>query len=258
MIGAKVLKKMNINVPEGSIYFWMYTCGLKQIPIQKIEQAVSQAGKQIRKKDYQNYWNGYYNHQMYHGKRVMSMLDAPIEQTIDDFYKMKYSDYPIHPYLNQPEIENRFVPCSKEGKPIIKWSQGCMTSEDAMSLIHCETLAENTKGTKFIIIDIDGDHGDVLHKNVYEMFHDWVPLTHCLNKPGFKVPVSYHLTFYVDRIIPTIHRPKAHIDIVGNKMNSLRYFKNKIWNKIDPIPMTDELWTELQRRIKILEDNNGM
>ena len=245
--------KNNIVIPDGSIYFWMYNQGLKQIPINLIEEECFKNNIHIRKKDYQNYWNGFHNSQLYHGSYKNSMLTAPLERTVNNYMNMSYSDYPEHPYMNMPEIENRFVPCSIEGKPIIKWSNGCMTSADAMAMLQCQTLAENTKGTKFIIFDIDGDHGGMLHKRTYEMFHDYVDKTHCLIKPGYKVPVSYHLTFSVDRIIPTIHRSKAHIDIVGNKMNSLRYFKNKIWNNVNPIPMTDTIWEDFKSRIKILE-----
>ena len=245
-----------IKVPDGSIYFWMYNQGLKHVPIKDIKLACSKIDKPIRPKDFQNYWNGYYKYNLYQGSHVMSLLDAPLEQTIKPFYSMNYYDYPVHPYLDMPEIMNRFVPCTAKGTPIIKWSKGCMTSEDAMAMVQCQTLAENLKGTRFIVIDIDGDHGNELHKKTYEAFHDLAQQTHCLNKPGFNVPTSYHLTFSVNRVIPTYHFTKAHIDIIGNRANSIRYFKNKIWNNKDPMIMTDSLWNNIQSRIKELEELN--
>ena len=64
------------------------------------------------------------------------------------------------------------------------------------------------------------------------------------------MPASFHLTFAVDRVIPTMHFSKAHMDIVGNKENSLRYLKNKIWNGIEPLPMNEAIWDDIKSYVE--------
>ena len=49
-----------VEVPQGSIYFWMYEMGLKHVDLDEIRIACYSAGKNIRDKDFQNYWNGWY------------------------------------------------------------------------------------------------------------------------------------------------------------------------------------------------------
>ena len=53
-----------------------------------------------------------------------------------------------------------------------------------------------------------------------------------------------------------MHFPEAHIDIVGNRRNSLRYMKDKRWNGLQPIEMTDEIWHELQEFVKNRKQDN--
>lgn len=262
---------MIMDIPEGSIYYWMYIQGLKHTELSIIVNACNQYGKEIRNKDFANYWNGYYRSELYTREKI-SLLNntnssTPVS-TVTSSY-IKWNELPPHPYLNMPEIENRWVPCTKEGKPLIKWGQGCMSLSDAMATLKCESLAENLKGTKFIVIDCDGDHGESLDLDVIKFLLPYTKITHTLYKPkmvedyewyhGHKikedsptswssyreVPASFHLTFSVDKVVPTKHFPQAHMDIVGNKMNSIRYIKNKIWNGMDPVPMTEEIWDEL-------------
>ena len=49
-----------IEVPEDSIYFWMYTQGLKHVNLEDIELACKAIGKDIREEEVKNYWNGWY------------------------------------------------------------------------------------------------------------------------------------------------------------------------------------------------------
>ena len=254
-----------VQVPEGSIYFWMYEQGLKHVDLEEIEQACYLSGVAIRKKDYENYWNGWYKHSLY--MDTHSVLQFKPEKK-KPYFDMAYTDYPIHPFLNQPEIIERWVPCNKQGKPLYKWGNGCMTKINASCMLGCESLAENLKGTKMVVIDCDGDHEDRLDVETIMFLSKYMDRTHCLFKPKriqdygdmaipegwaiehpeayLEMPASYHLTFLVDRVIPTMHFPKAHIDIAGNKMNQLRYLKNKQWNGVDMAPMTTEIWEDIK------------
>jgi len=249
-----------IQVPDGSIYFWMYEQGLKHVQRQQIEVACSLASKQIRDKDWQNYWNGFYRSDLYHGPGaedifMLKKSGFKNRQGSDDFLTLDYMLYESHPYngIEYPEIQNRWVPCNKDNKPMIKWGNGCMSLSDAVAYKDQVYLAENLKGTRFIVIDCDGDHGDELDLETMYFLNRWRHETHCLVKPNSEsnsVPTSFHLTFEVCKVIPTMHFPYAHIDIVGNRRNSLRYWKNKEWNHIEPIEMTGQRWNELQEYIK--------
>lgn len=250
-----------VMVPDGSIYFWMYTMGLKQVDLDEIKVACFAAGKTIRDKDYQNYWNGYYNSDLYHGRgnEDIFMLKRRNTGFSCDFFNTEYFDYPDHPYLTLPDVQNRWVPCSKDNKPMIKWSNGCMSIAEAKAYKDQVYLAENLKGTKLIVIDCDGDHGDELDLETVYFLNRWRNDTHCLTRPDEDDPaISFHLMFMVDKIIPTMHFPYAHIDIVGNRKNSLRYWKNKKWNHVSPIPMSGDRWKELQDYIKYRKEKaNG-
>lgn len=248
-----------IEVPNDSIYFWMYEQGLKHISITEIEFAVLQAGKHIRDKDRENYWNGYFRSDLYGpgNEDIFMLTKKPITRgnVSQEFFVTGYSEYPMHPYAieDMPEVQNRWVPCNKDNKPMTKWGKGCMALSDAVAYKDQIYLAENLKGTRFIVIDCDGDHGDELDLETMYFLNRWRGETHCLVKPNAQfnnVPTSFHLTFEVDKIIPTMHFPYAHIDIVGNRRNSLRYWKNKEWNHLDPVPMTDRRWNELQDYIR--------
>ena len=256
-----------LKVPDGSIYFWMFNQGLKHVPLDAIEVACRMRGKEIRPKDEENYWNGYYRSDLYlgHGKDDVFKLTKSHRgmhvQSIE-FLTTPYHEYPEHPYLGMPEIEKRFVPCNKDNKPMIKWGNGCMDLSDALAVMGQVYLAENLKGCKFIVIDCDGDHDEELDTETIAFLYRFSNITHMMSKPklinqyeGYEdtkctVPASFHLSFMVDRVIPTMHFPWANIDIVGNRANSLRYFKNKVWNGLPPTLMTDELWSRFQEYIK--------
>lgn len=255
-----------MDFPDGSIYFWMYTQGLKQVDLGEIEAMCSMHGKDIRQKDYDNYWRGWYKSDLYRTDNWESIfkfhrwMDAPSSTLMKD---CAYHEFPINPYHH--DIEERWVPCNKDNKPMIKWGQGCMGYTDAMSYPNQVYLAENLKGCNRIVIDCDGDHEEKLDLETVLFLWRLSSMTHTLMKPkkvkeyegygnfDLDMPASFHLTFEVDRVVPTMHFPCAHIDIVGNRRNSLRYLKNKEWNGIQPAKMTDGIWHQIQNYINYRE-----
>ena len=243
-----------LDVPSGSIYFWMYTQGLKHVDILEIERACTRACKDIRPKDYENYWNGYHRSDLYAGpgKDDIWLLGKHRELRSQGrkFDELSYYDYPVHPYTGMPEVQIRWVPCNQDNKPMIKWGQGCMTMADCVAYPGQRYLAENLKGTQLIVVDCDGNHEDPWDWETIRFLGKFKQLTHTIEKPGFDECPSFHLTFRTDRIIPTMHFPESHIDIVGNRRNSLRYWKNKEWNGMQPAYMTAAIWDELRKYIR--------
>lgn len=242
-------------VPDGSIYFWCYTQGLKKIKLFDVLEAVRVAGKVMRKKDIANYWNGYNNSNKSdeHDNR-RSILDlTPSHRSPNTFYVMEYSEYPDLPEGEEPD--DRWIPCTKNGKPLTKWGEKRMTKGFAEFWKDSESLAENLKGCRHIVVDIDGDHdkdnpdaetiafGNKL-RYLTETYMDPWYLEHETMCP------SMHLVFKTDKIIPTRHFPNAHIDILGNKTNQARYFKDKISNNLPQIEMTDYIWSMIVEYIK--------
>ena len=244
-------------VPQGSIYFWMYTCGLKHLDLNDVQDAVYSAGKMVRDKDVQNYWNGWYNSDFYTGNR-RSAFDLRAGRIRED--EMDFRDlnlFPTNPYpeMGAMEISERWVPCSAANRPLIKWGNGCRSLVDAMAQPGQVYLAENNKGMGRVIIDCDGDHGEGLDLEVILFLGRYLDRTRALVKdvkvcevPGYEgtgieLPVSFHLEFDTDRILPTLHYPG--MDIIGNKVNSLRFIKTKKWNGLQPIRMTASIWAEV-------------
>lgn len=253
------------QIPDGSLYFWMYKMGLKKRDLGQLVSLVESNGRQLRQKDIDNYWNGYNRSWLYSDGSSLSGHDMFCLKTFEKpkpFLETSLEDYPVNPAFGRPEIEERWVPCNSDNKPLIKWGNGCMSMDDAMAYTHQKYLAENTKGTSFIIIDCDGDHDEELDIELIRFLYPMTKITHTLYKPklvteyeGYKhsdidVPASFHLTFTTDRIIPTMHFPSAHMDIIGNKCNSLRYRKNKVWNGMMPKLMTDTIWEMLKAYVK--------
>lgn len=259
----------NFRVPEGSIYFWMYEQGLKQINLDWLIEVLINAGRQVRQKDIDNYWNGFHRSNLYGKNNPYSMFvlkKFENKSPSNMFTNTPLSNYPGNPNWYLPDIEERWVPCNAANKPMVKWSKGCMSKEDAEAYIHQRFLAENTKGTKYVIIDCDGDHGDEIDLCIIKFLYQFTSRTHTIFKPKlipeyegyedseYNLPASFHLTFFTDRIIPTMHFPGVHMDIIGNKENSLRYWKNKIWNGKNPIMMTPMIWNMLRDYVK---ENDG-
>lgn len=240
-------------VPEGSIYFWMYTQGLKGLDLDDLLWELAAHGKAVRQKDVDNYWNGVHRSNVYRSGTFdirPKVHDATPSRRFED---MTLLEYPGHPYGDEvPEISERWVPCNAANKPMIKWGRGCMSKVDAESMIGQVYLAENLKGTRMIVLDFDGDHDEAVDWETVCFGHALHELSGTLmhSRPGEITPVSFHLTFSTNRIIPTMHFPEARIDVVGNKENSLRYFKNKRPDKNPIKPMTGEVWDLLRDYVR--------
>ena len=251
-------------VPTGSLYLWMYRQGRHGISAESMAAALAEIP--VRDKDWANYWRGWYTWELYKSRAYDALA---IDRCRENPWDKPYTSYPVHPYIGKPDVPNRWVPCNEANKPMIKWGQGCMTIGDAKAKRGQVYLAENLKATKLIVIDVDGDHGwpkTGLDMQAISYFAELTSIPHTLSKPklvydydGFDaitdlglatLPASYHLTFKVDRVIPTMHFPKAHVDIVGNKENSLRYWKDKIWNGMQPHEMPDDIWEFIMRFIE--------
>lgn len=252
-----------MEIPDGSIYFWMYTQGLKHVPIEDIDAACRAKGVAIRDKDLQNWINGWMRSDRTTGEKPE--FDSPF-MAGKNYFNQELYQYPINPAITVGERTDCWVPCNKDNKPMIKWSTGCYTKADAKALRGCVYLGENMKDLHHIVIDCDGDHGG-LHFDTIGFLSKYMDKTHCLVKPKllqeygepipeymWGLPASFHLTFRTDRSIPTQHFPKAHIDIVGNRNNSLRYWKNKQWNGIEPIWLTPEIWDDIRDFVRRKEN----
>jgi hypothetical protein len=252
-------------VPADSIYMWMYRQGLRKIPWEQIVGALLAAGKQIRKKDEQNYWNGWYRSYLREDGEEPLFQSVPTiqEPPRKSYFEKRYFQYPPNDLKDLPDSEIRYVPCNADNKPMCQWSKEKHAKAEAEALPGQVYLAENNKGIKQIIIDVDGDHDeDSLDMQTISFFNRYRGFTHTLSKPkpicaypGYAStrelgPASYHLTWYTDRIIPTMHFPEAHVDIIGNEKNSLRYFKNKKWNGLDPKPMDDATWERIKAYLR--------
>ena len=231
--------------PNESIYLDMYRWGLKQIPIEDIERECSRVGKEIRKKDYQNYYNGFNKSRMSSDPKSVLKI---IQETKGVLDKPLY-DFKVNKF-EQPRA--RWVPCNEHGKPLIKWTQQELYQpEDVIYYPDSFYYAENLKHCHVIVLDIDADHGNQVDEDTLRFFNRYMNKTHCLYKESYDgVPKSYHLTFYTDRIIPTVHCSWAHVDILGNEGNQLRYRKNKARNGLEPMYLTPELWDEIRTYLK--------
>lgn len=263
-----------MDIPDRGFYMWCFEQGLKHVPLEDILSEAARIGRQVRTKDVENYWNGWYRSALYSSGRRDIMSIAAKESRGKNYFDMRLSDYPDHPFNGQPEIEARWVPCSENNKPLLKWGNGCMRRIDAECMIKSKYLAENMKGTRMIVVDCDGDHGweDFgLAMDTIKFLGQYRNTTHTMSKPksideyGLELEdngwpplnrswsASFHLTFLTDKVIPTMHFPKAHIDIIGNAANSLRYLKDKRWNGVQMAMMTDEIWEEIKEYIRSKE-----
>lgn len=245
------------EVPDGSIYYWCYIQGLRHVDIAEVAAAVTLAGKQMRGKDVQNYWNGYYNSDLNSGPRKHSILDIRSSDLLVDATRKKFSEYPMNPYAGKPEVPCRWVPCSAEGKPLIRWGSGCLLRSEAECRLGCKGLAENLKGCQHIAIDIDGDHDpDNIDWDVLAFGEVMAEYTEAHMKPPNEhgKVTSMHLLYRTDRVVPTMHFPAAHIDIIGNEKNSIRYLKNKVPNGNAMMQMDDAAWQRIMDYIKSREE----
>lgn len=259
------------EVVEGSLYYWCYEQGLKHFSLSEVQLAVRLAGRELRDKDIENYWRGWYRSDLYSPDETEDIFTLKRAKAVStpskSFLDKGYEEYPIHPYLYQPEIDKRWVPCNKDNKPMCAWGSEQFSLVDAKAHFGCKYLAENLKGTKFIVVDCDGDHEEKLDMRTIARLYHYADMTHVLKKPkkiceydgyewtNIQEPASFHLTFTTDRLIPTMHFNDCHMDIMGNAGNQLRYLKNKEWNGLPPIPMTPEIWEELKAFVRQRRSN---
>jgi len=252
--------------PGESIYFWMYRQGLRGIPYTIVLKEVLEHGHDVRKKDEENFKRGCHKHNMNTGDPMGLLNIGWATDPIPDVFTTEYSDYPEHPRAGKPELEDRFIYVREDGVIPYKWGDPSnrMTWSTALSNYACATLAENLKGTQQIVIDCDGDHGNQIDLETIEFFRKYSDITQTFTKPKqvreYGVDVnfteqldwypSFHLTFHVDRVIPTRHFIKAHVDLLGNKENQVRYFKNKFCNNLPVADMTDEIWREIMNYLE--------
>lgn len=247
---------MAVPPPGQSIYLWMYRKGLSMVPIDDVLEALLLGGHTVRPKDLRNYWAGWQRRQSgAMGPTMLDGIEVPPASRV-----LSYDEYPVSPYLGTPEVMARWVPCNADNRPMIKWGNGCMTLASAKACRGCRYLAENLRSTRLLVIDVDGDHGDGLDVDALRFFARWRDLTCCHDKPRLvldamgdscldlhtaALPTSYHLTFFTTKVIPTMHFPAAHVDLIGNRRNSLRYFKDKTFNGLEPMEMDDRTWDEM-------------
>ena len=229
--------------PNESIYLDMYRWGLKQIPIENIERECSRVGKAIRKKDYENYDRGFSKSNGRNDPKSVLRIQHQVKGVLDK----SLSEFKVNTF-EQPR--NRWVPCDERNKPLCKWTQITYSPEDAIMHPDCFYVAEQLKHCHVIVIDVDADHGSKVDEDTLRFFNKYIDMTHCLYKESYGDPLSYHLTFATNRIIPTVHCPWAHVDILGNENNQLRYRKNKVRNGRSPIELTDEIWDDIRIYLK--------
>ena len=229
-------------VPMESIYYWMYDAGLRGFPEAELESILRSSGKQIRRKDWENYRRGYEKSYFVEGRNYRSLTDTSIKPKTIDFTATHL--YQFTQSINLRNYERRWVPCSKNNKPLIQWSKNLTTYEEAIVFPDSIYIAECMFDTPYIVFDIDGDHNGILHPDLIHHFEPLINITHALMKPHDSGSglTSFHLTFRTDRLIPTKHFTEACIDLLGNKSPQLRYRKNKQWNHVFPAQLTEDIW----------------
>lgn len=243
-------------VPEGSIYFWMYTQGLRGCDPVEVAGVLEQAGKAIRGKDWVNFWNGRNNHEGYLPNTTTKKLFEFGTGTTSNSRKYFKRDFGMYPDLTTaPDmVVDRWVPTDGHGRPLCSWKDKAMSMADAMNSPGRVYLSENNLDCHRVIFDIDGDHGQHIDAPLLKHMDKYRSLTRCITRPGDYV-VSYHLEFICDRVIPTMHFPSAHVDILGNEKNVLRCLKNKESNHLSAIPMTIDIWNDIREYIQFKERN---
>jgi len=260
---------LNISLDE-SIYMDMYTWGLKHIDIAIIETQCKLIGKPIRKKDYDNYWRGYYRSYFREDGgywKSLMRLNGNFSANQTRRMMQDYWDYPLNPLDRMPDVKEKWVPCSSNNKPLIPWSKYCLRFEEAVAYKNQVYLGENMRGQRLVVIDCDGDHNenDLDLETIYFLWqysfktHTLVKQKYLYEYGGYenvleRVPASFHLTFTTNRVIPSMHFPWCHIDILGNENNQLRYWKTKQWNGKLPMQMDDIIWNEIKEYVERRKD----
>lgn len=221
-----------------SIYMDMFTAGTRLIPLDSILRVCEQEGITVRRKDVTNYWNGVRRTQS------VDLLAIPEYHEPRSIDTHTWDDYPKLPdgWLENPV---RYFPTDTQPSkpyPGFKWGSKVVSRRLAEQLSPIGMVGENLIAQPYICLDIDGDHDkDNIDLELLSYFAPWKKLTESWESR----PESFHLIFGVDRVVPTMHFPKAHLDILGNARNQARYLKDKTPSGVR-IPMDHKMWEQVK------------
>ena len=221
---------------DESWYFACYRAGLQGVTLLELTTAAANVGKELRQKDLDQFFRGQQKNDPFNipGESAPKVL-----LSLDEY-----------PYLSGSwDPTDRYIPAIDPGHVLAKWGTQRHTKEEALSYRGVQLLGENLKGCHFIVIDVDGDHTEVPDMKVINYWESWIFRTKSLIKyDDDGIPVSFHLEFACDRMIPTMHFNK--VDLLGNANNQARWLKP---NKIDNcLPRADvsEVWKDLNRYVQ--------
>lgn len=226
---------------EQSWYFWCYQAGLRGVAWEDIYAFASFEKKILRPKDHDNWFRGYHKNQ-----DPFAIEQQPVWRQTDTLTINQFATRPA----DYREPIDHFIPCTKDCRPLVKWSKTRCTEMQAWAYRNCEVLGRNLRGLKLVVLDVDGDHDGTPDWDVINYWSRFINYTHSRVKVDDQGrPVSFHLEFYTDRIIPTMHFYK--LDLLGNMNNQVQYLKpNKTANSIPLAPLDDYVLGELNAYIK--------
>ena len=233
------------NFNGGSPYYGMYHCGYYGVPLDDCLNKCKRNGILVREKDIRSYQDGQFKRgigNVMSGSAKPSMADIKFGKPFND---MELSDFPRFP-AGWNGTERRFFPCTVDNKPMQKWgwskgfSPELYVMADAKALSPCGWVGQNMLYQKFVVFDIDGRGHGVDDDEVIRFGNMFKDETFTMEDPA--KPGSFHLYFSTDRLIPVRHFPWAKLDLMGNAVNAAVYFKNKKWNGVPPMELTDEVW----------------
>lgn len=211
---------------DQSWYYYMYSAGLKGVPLEDILAFANYSGKQIREKDVTNWWRGH--------EKNRDPFAIQCNQTVFTGRLDEYREYPA----DHREPIDCYIPCTHDCKPLVKWSKVRCTEMGAWAYRNCEILGLNLRGLHKVVIDVDGDHDGTPDMNVINYWAPYINYTKARVKNVNGVPTSFHLEFYTKKIIPTQHFYK--VDLLGNMNNQVQYLKpNKVANNLPMAPFDD-------------------
>ena len=230
--------------PNCSPYLACFQAGSAGYPIEEVEARCNQIGTELRLKDYQNWVNGRFK------ARVQNHMLDPVNGS-GIVISNNYSDFNTFPDDWQG-TERRFFPCTSDNKPMMKWGWSnsynpqLMTIEDARCMSKFKGgpgwVGQNMLYQPFVVIDIDGEGHGVEDHLVYEWGKRYRDVT--LSMGTERKPMSFHLYFTTNKIMPVRHFPYAKVDFMGNAVNAAVYMKDKVSNEVPMLEMTKDIWND--------------
>lgn len=233
------------NFNFGSPYHAMYRCGLYGVPLEDCVEKCNRNGIALRPKDLRAYNDGVFKRGVGTVVQNGELVNVANIQPGIPFEQMKLEDFPKMP-VGWEGTERRFFPCTADNKPMQKWGWSknytpeLYTRADAKALSPCGWVGQNMLYQKFIVFDIDGRGHGADDEQVIAFGELFKTDTFCTEDP-MKLG-SFHLYFKTDRLIPVRHFPWAKLDLMGNAVNAAVYFKNKKWNGVPMMQLTEEIW----------------